>query len=65
MLDESDTDIAECCKIVWGREVMGAVRSLVNARNMQLDCAKVLYEALFVPVLLNSSETTAWRGKKV
>ena len=30
---------------------------LVNARSLQLECAKVLYEVLLMPVLLYSSET--------
>ena len=32
-------------------------KSLVNARDMQLECAGVLYETLLVPVLFYGSET--------
>ena len=40
-----------------GRRVAGAIRSLVNARDFQLECAKVLHEIFFVPVLMYGSET--------
>ena len=30
----------------------GAIRSLVNARGLQLECARVLHETLLVPVLV-------------
>ena len=46
------------------RRVAGTIRSLVNARGLQLDCARVLHEALLVPVLLNGSETMIWREKE-
>ena len=36
--------------------VAGAIRYLVNARGLQLECARVLYESLFMPVLMNGSE---------
>ena len=29
----------------------GAIRALVNARSLQLDCARVLHESLLLPVL--------------
>ena len=36
VLDESGTDGAECNKkVASGRRVAGAIRSLVNARNLQ------------------------------
>ena len=39
VLDESGTDVAERCrKMESGRKVAGAVRSLFNARGLQLDC---------------------------
>ena len=31
--------------------------SLVNARNLQLECARVLHETLLVPVLIYGNET--------
>ena len=53
VLDELSTDGAQySSKVASGREVAGAVKSLVNARVMQLDFAKVLHETLFVPVLM-------------
>ena len=39
VLDESGTDGAECSrKVVSRRMVAGAIRSLVNDRNLQLEC---------------------------
>ena len=46
VLDESGTDEAECLrKVVSGKRVAGAIRSLFNARDLQLECAKFLHEA--------------------
>ena len=42
---------------------LGAIRSLVNA-SLQLECAKVLYESLLVPVLTYSSKTMIRREKE-
>ena len=65
VLDESGTDGAECNrKMVSGRRVAVATGSLVNARDLQLECAGVLHETLLVPVLMHGSETMLWRGKK-
>ena len=44
-------------KIASGRKVAGAIRSMVNARDQQFECAMVLHEALVVPVLLYGSDT--------
>ena len=52
-LDESGTDVAKYCrKVVSGRKDAGAIRSLGNARGLQLECARVLHEALLMPLLL-------------
>ena len=52
VLDESGTDEVECRrKVASGRRVAGAIRSVVNARSLQLECAKVLH----------GSETMIWR----
>ena len=56
VLDESGTDAAECSrKVASGRRVTGDIRSLVNARDLQLNCARVLHETLIVPVLMHGS----------
>ena len=48
-LDESGTDGAECSrKVASGRRVTGAIRFIVNARDLQLACPKVLHETLAV-----------------
>ena len=44
---------AECSrKVVSGIRVAGAIRSLVNDRGLQLECARVLHETLLMPVLM-------------
>ena len=49
-MDESDTDETECRrKVVSGRRVACAISLLVNARDLQLECARVLHETLLVP----------------
>ena len=58
VLDESGTYEAQCSsKVASGRRVAGAIRSLVNTRSLQLECARVLHESLLVPVLMYGSET--------
>ena len=65
-MDESCTDGAECSrKVVRGRRVAGAIRSLVNAKDWQLKCARVLHEASLEPVLLYGSETMLWKEKEI
>ena len=45
VLDESGSDEAECRrKTACGRSVAGAIRSLVNARGLELECVRVLHE---------------------
>ena len=62
---KSGTDEAECSrKVANGRMVGGAIRSLVNARILQLECARVLYESLLMPVLTYGSETMLWKEKQ-
>ena len=52
VLDESVTDEAECHrKVACWKRVAGAITSLVNARDLQLQYARILHETLFVPVL--------------
>ena len=64
VLDESSTDDAKCRRKVAGRrKVACAIRSLVNPRGLQPECARVLHEGLLVHVLLYNSETMVWRKK--
>ena len=44
--------------MVNGGMVAGAIKSLVNAKDLQFECAKVLHETLLVSVLMYSNETT-------
>ena len=65
VLDESGTDGAECSrKAASERRVAVAIRSLVNARSLQFECARVLYEPLLEPVLTYGSETTIWEEER-
>ena len=65
VLDQSGTDEAECSrKFVSGRKVEGTIRSLVNARSLQLQCATVLHGALLVIVLMYGSKTIICREKE-
>ena len=43
----------QSAKVVSGRRVVGIIRSLVNTRRLQLECARVLQESLLIPVLMN------------
>ena len=65
VLDESGTDEAECSrKVASRRRVAGAIRSLVNAKDLQLECARVFHEILLVPVPMYSSDTILWKEKE-
>ena len=65
ILNELDTDEAECQrKVASGRRVAGAIRSIVNARDLHLDCARVLHETLLVSVLMYDSETMLLNEKE-
>ena len=55
----------ECTrKVTIGRMIVGAFRSLVNARDLQPECARVLHETLVVPVLIYGSETMLWEEER-
>ena len=61
-MDESGTDEAECNrKVASGRKVAGAIRSLGNARSLQLECTRFLHESLLVHFLTYGSETMIGR----
>ena len=65
VLDELGTDGAECSrKVRSGRRMVSAIKSLVNARVLQLECARVLHETLLVSVLMYGSETRLWKEKE-
>ena len=38
-------------KVVCGRRVTSAIKSLLNAMGLQLECARVLHEPLLVSTL--------------
>ena len=65
-MDESGIDGAECSrKVESGRRGAGAIRSLVNGRDLQLECAGVLHEILIIPVLIHGSEAMLWKEKEM
>ena len=47
-----------------GRSVASVIRHLVNARDLQLECARVLHEILLVFVFIYSSETMLFKEKE-
>ena len=62
VMDEAGTDGAECSmKVASGRRVAGAISPLVNARDLKIECARILHETLLVPVLTYGSETILWK----
>ena len=64
-MDEAGTDGAECNrKVASRRRVAGVIRSLVNARDLQIECVRVLHEMLLVPILMYGSETMLWKEKE-
>ena len=63
VLDKSGTD-GEECSVGRRRRVAGPIRSLVNARDLQLQYARVLHETLLVPVFMYGSETMLWKEKE-
>ena len=60
-MEESGADEAECSKkVASGRRFVGAIKSLVNVRDFQLECARVLH----VPVATYGSETILPRRRR-
>ena len=65
VLYESGADRTEYSrKVASGRRMPSAIRVLINARDLQLECARVLHETLLVPVLTYGSETMLWEEKE-
>ena len=65
ILGESGTYEAECSrKVMSGKRVADAISSLVHAKSLKLECFRVLYESLQMPVLTYSCETMIWREKE-
>ena len=58
-MDKSGTDGAKCC-----RKVAGTITSIVNGRDLQIECARILQETLLVPVLMYGSDTMLWEKKE-
>ena len=41
----------------------GAIKSLVDAKGISLECARVLHDGMLLPVLMYSSETMVWNKR--
>ena len=50
--------------MVSRRRVAGAIRFLVNVRDLHLECARIVHDTLLVPVLMFGSETMLWKEKE-
>ena len=51
-------------KVASGRRVAGAIRPLLNARDLRLQFARVLHDSLLLmPVLMYGSETMIWKER--
>ena len=48
VLNKLGTDRAECSMVANGKRVADVIKSLINARDSQLECTKVLHETLLV-----------------
>ena len=54
----NEVQMRQCSRRVASRRrVAGAIRSLINARSLQLECTRVLQDSLLLPVLTYGSET--------
>ena len=58
VLDKAGIDGTEC-----SRKVANAIRSLVNARDLQIEYARILHETLLASVLTYGSEIMLWKEK--
>ena len=64
VLDESDTVGVECSrKMASGRRVACPISSLINARNLQFECARVLHEFLMVPPVITYGSENDMEGE--
>ena len=46
------------------RRVAGAIRFLINARNLQLERPRVLHETLLLPAFIYATEKMLWKEKE-
>ena len=46
------------------RKVTDSIRVMVNARGLQLECARFLHDTLLVSVLIDGRETMIWKEKE-
>ena len=65
LLDELGIDGANYCrKVVGRRKLVCAIRYLVIAKSLHLECVRVIYEALLEPILLYGSNKMVCREKE-
>jgi hypothetical protein len=66
MIENKGGDDAECDrKVSNGRRVAGAITTMGNAKNLNLECLKRLHECMLVPVLMFGSEVMVWSQKNI
>ena len=59
-------DEAECHrKVVSGEKLVDGIRSLVNARSLQLHVFKRLHEDLLIHVLIYRREMMVWKENEI
>ena len=64
VMNEKGTDDAECNrKVSNGRKMAGAIKTLVNAKGLDIECTRVLHEAMLVQALMYGSEVMVWEKK--
>ena len=57
VFNETGINRSECSrKVARGGRVAGAIRFLNNARDLQLQCVRVMHETLLLPVLIFGCE---------
>ena len=64
VLDESETDEAECRRKVKCDRGLYVLLGLVNGSCLELECAMVLHGSFLVSVLMYCSEIVIWKEKE-
>ena len=62
--DVSWTNQIQIGQVASGKRVADAIRSFVNARDLQIEYARVLHKTLLVPVLMYGNETMLWKEEE-
>ena len=61
MLDKKGVDDIKCgSKVSNGRQVAGAIESLVKARRLSFERNRVVHESMLLPVVMYGSKEMVW-----